>query len=400
MKFRWHLFFLLLAVVTTVLLFLIPQQPIWEIAGQPKVWWVRGSVKDREWYLIVSDAEQKQWHLETYRGYDRNPSQRLLLDIPSTKGSYQHVFLGTAQVQDAALVFMDMWTERTSDGGLRVEETAWLLDQQTGKRLRSEPFKLAAMGNRAVAGNRIALAELEHVWLYDGKHDPGRPIALKYAGNLTFSSDGKLLFCTSSASNQLYVIDWEKGIARELTDFPHRVYSMNSITNDTLVIRNRGGEVSRWKWNGTQLIQVSPGIHILYNAWPMRSKVDPQGHLHVAGVRQKDWPHQLRPLLKWLQSLKVPVERWIPQSDGQLWHVLDDQHRIVRDYHLPGLSRTRFSIYDDLSVEVKQQDSSTTLRLWSDVPRWPNALAAGILVYLAGYVAMRCWRNNYPPLMM
>lgn len=397
MKLRWHLFFLLLAIVTTVLLFLIPQQPSWEIASQPKVWWVRCSVQDREWYLLVGDAEQKQWHLETYRGYERNPSQRLLLDVPSTKGSYQHVYLGTSQVQDAAMVFVDMRMERTSTGGLRVEEQAWLLDQQTGKRLRPEPFKLAGMGNRAVAGNRIALAELEHVWLFESKHDPGRRITLKYAGNLTFSPDGKLLFCTSSVKNQLYVIDWEKGSARELTDFPQKVYSMSFLDNDTLVIMNRSGEVSRWKWNGTKLDQSSPGIHILYNAWPMQSKVDPQGFLHVAGVAQKDWPHQLRPFFIWLKTQGIPVDHWIPQVEGQLWHVLDSQHRIVGDYHASTAPLARYSIYDEFSVEVKQQESSTTLRLWSDAPRWPNALAAGMLVYLAGYVAMRCWRNNYPP---
>ena len=53
-------------------------------------------------------------------------------------------------------------------------------------------------------------------------------------------------------------------------------------------------------------------------------------------------------------------------------------------------------LYDHAVVSMTffTQENSDIMRLWNHAPRWPNALAAGMLVYLAGYVAMRCWRNN------
>ncbi len=393
MRLRWHLVTLLFAAIFTGVYWSWPRGPVWMIENQSLARFAGANADRGEWYTLVSDQDKTNWRIETRNGSDSSIIRTLRLAVPAIKGQTQFLRSKFDPAVDAPLVFVDYWSERQADGGLKTEERAWLLDNNTGQLLRQEPFIQFAMGSLAQYRNRLALAEKDQIRLIEGQEGRVRTIPYKYPTNLTFSPDGRWLVF-SDLEYQLRILNWETGKLVQPAGFSKKVYSLKFLSNDLLVVSSlalAGQEVSRWKWDGERFHAVSPGIVLRSNLWPLFCKLDANGLLHVSTYYGEDWPLRWKPFFTWLQEHKFPIEKWYPLEIGSHWHVLDEQDRLIGEYFEP-LTSSRSKINNQFAVEVRADEkaSTTTITLWNVSPVWPNALALGMMVYLLIYVMVRC----------
>ncbi|MFT3878412.1 MAG: hypothetical protein QM703_01990 [Gemmatales bacterium] len=397
MKLRWHLLSLLVASIAMGLFWSWPRGPVWQLQDERTVRSAGVDLVRNEWHTLVCDTNKSNWRLETRSGIDSQVIRSVPLAIPAVKGITQSTNRGKQVSPEAPIVFVDHWNESQPGGGLKVEERIWLLDSQTGQLLSQEPFILRGMGSVTQHRDRVAIGGAEQVWLLEGKTAQARTVPIKNPGNLKFSLDGRWLACTDYES-LLCFIDWKTGKVVRPLGFTKQVYSLGFITHDTVVLSMSvlaGQEISRWRWDGEMLHQLSPGIVLSSNMWPLLHKSHPNGLLHVCVNTNEDWPLHLKPLLVWLEEHHVPISRWFPREHGFHWHALDDKDRIVREYHEP-IESKGIQLNQQYAVEIRRvdQSSATIVALWNTSPVWPNALALCMVIYLLLYVFARCMKHQ------
>lgn len=393
MKLRWHLLSLLLASIVTGLFWFSPRGPVWQLEDHRTVRSAGVDTIRNEWHTLVCDSNKSNWRVETRSGIESQVIRSVPLALPACKGINQYMNRVREASSEAPLVFVDLCSESQPSGDLKVEMRVWLLDSQTGQLLRPEPFILSANGAVAQHRDRVAIGGADQLWLLEGKAGQGRTVQLKNAMNMKFSTDGRWLACTDAAS-LLCFIEWETGMVKRPVGFTNQVHSLAFISNDTVVLSMSmlaGQEVSRWRWDGETLHPVSPGIVLPSNMWPLFSKHDPNGRLHISVQTNEDWPLQMKPLLSWLEAHQVPIAQWFPRENGFHWHVLDDKDRSVREYHEPRQNKY-IQLNHPYALEIRPgvRSAGTIVVVWNTSPVWPNALALGMVVYILLYVIVRC----------
>lgn len=271
---------------------------------------------------------------------------------------------------------------------------------------RAEILNWNSFGLIAGHHDKLAFFEKGHVILFDLRTRKERAIKTGGRPFLMFSSDGSLLACLSDLGGKLRLIDWQSGELRTALPESMDVGCYRFLNNDTLLAGVQVGretKYSRWRWDGQSMKPLTPGIvlatQVFFPSVKIQGDMSITKECHVCVSDAIDWPLLISPLFKWLEAKNIPIERWVGKNGYKHWFVLDQQDRIVNQYYEQSLHKHR-ELYQSLTVESQYNEHGLSIfRLWNHAPRWPNALAAGMLVYLAGYVAMRCWRNNYPPLM-
>ncbi len=402
MRLRTHCLFLLLAIVLSIFFDFWLRDPVWQMRDQRKVRFGGVNTVCNEWSLLVSDDNNENWCLETRKGNERQVVRSVPLSVPKLKGKSQHVRISPNGTTGAPLVFIDHWNESQPDGSLKVEERAWLMDQETGQLLRQEPIIGYGMGPIANHRDRIALIDKEQVWLFNDKNDPGRSVPMKFAANLTFSPDGKWLVCTLVQSQQLYFIDWKTASLIKPLNFDKMVHSLGFLSDDVILISEQhlsGQKVSRWRWDGKELHAISPGVVLRSNSWPLRFIQQSDGTLHVSVFIEKGWPKRWTSFFYWLLEKNIPIERWYPQEYQWHFHVLDSMDRPIREFEEPWQMKLLPAI-KPYAVEIQPVNNSsmTVITLWNTSPTWPNSLAVGLLIYLALYTIARCcFTLSIPP---
>lgn len=357
----------------------------------------------KEWTTLVGDQERKNWWIDTRAGRDPTVIRRLKLELPPLTGEYPYfgASISVLKMSCDAVICHEYVKVGNSSSRVQIEFRYCLLDPSTGELLRRFTIPNNPIDSIAGHGSKLAFVENGTIKLFDVGTKIERSIKVANPINLTFSSDGKLLACVSRITNTLYFINWEKAVLIEPVGTPVKAESFCFVTNDTILLAHDRGlrdvlEVhSRWHWDGSALKQVSPGIKLPNNQVFPFVKVTLGGELHVSTQTLKDWHLQLKPLLQWLADKKVAIESWYHKQVFRHWVVLDEHDQIKREYYEGGNRRKRRELFDQLSVEVASEPgyTSSTITLWNEHPVWPNALAAGMMLYLFLYVVMLVWQD-------
>jgi hypothetical protein len=353
MKLRWHFLFLIISGAIAGYLLFSWQKPLWEIPAPRHVSFANADPVKKEWHCIVQDEKQEYWY-ETRAGRDPKVIRRQQLLFPASTRILP--------------------TRMNTDGSIVVDE------------------------------HRLAMVDRTNVVLYDLHTNISRVIPVGEQPFLSFSPDGKLLACLSPPDSKLRFIDWatEQLIDAFQEDKPVKRFQF--IGNNTLlvgtVLGSSEAKFRRYHGDGVALQPITPGIKLqTRNRLPL-AKTSKSGELHIAFGETECWPTEIKLFCEWLEGMNIPVPLWYPKRFHVHWCVLNEKDQIIREYD-EKTKHLQQELYDHAVVSMTffTQENSDIMRLWNHAPRWPNALAAGMLVYLAGYVAMRCWRNNYPPLM-
>ncbi|MFT3882791.1 MAG: hypothetical protein QM703_24450 [Gemmatales bacterium] len=374
-------------------------QPLWQIEEARPVSFDKVDAARKEWTTLTGDADRKNWWIETRAGRDPTVIRRLKLELPPLKGQNPYlswrIFLKDAMPCDAIVCYQSV-EDLSSTKREFIVFTFFIVSQRTGNVVRS--FRIVNNPYTLIAGygSKLAFVEGDYIKLFDVATNTERSISVRSeAACLEFSPDGKLLGCVSKNSTVLNFIDWDKAVLIEPVTSKKPVTSFSFITNDTLLLAHDQPLLdadsfhARWRWDGKELKQISPGIKLKSRQSLPVVKMTANGELHLSFYAVTDWPLRFKSLLQWLADKKIPIEKWVHRQIYDHWVVLDDQDRLQREYYEEDRYLRRV-LYDQLSVEVEpdKQFTTSTITFRNEHPVWPNALAVGVVIYLLLYVMM------------
>lgn len=401
MKPRWHLLFLSIAVAVTILTAYLLDTSIWQIEDPRLVSFDRYDAKHNEWSVLVGSLDKSDWSIEKRSCRDAKVIQRVILELPSVHARNPYCSVNAAlprNCSSSAVIcneFVGFYSSKTGPVEyLRI----FILDSASGKLIRT--FNLSdgivpnsPAGQITAHGEKVALIEKEKIILLDTGTRLERSLNSAFPKCLAFSPDGSQLAYVDRSLHKLFFIDWDQGVAIQPEMPECWVVSFCFVANDTLLVsycnpESRGlPKFARWRKNGVNMTQITPGIPLLIEQHVPYAKIV-AGALHVKVSEIHEWPVHYRSFFNWLAEKKIPIEDWFPKQSWQRWYVLNDQDQIVSGYDKRNGQRNE--IYDHLSVEFELRAQGTIIRLWNEHPVWPNALAAGLILYLFLYVLRRC----------
>ncbi|HQR05880.1 MAG TPA: hypothetical protein PLN21_03605 [Gemmatales bacterium] len=395
MKWYWHLLFLFVAGVAAWFASDWLSQPLWQIEEARPVSFDKFDEARKEWTTLTGDAERKNWWIETRAGCDPTVIRRLKLELPPLTGDipYFGSSVSLMSFSGDAVLCHEYIRLGNPNANVSVEMRYCILDPVTGKVLRRFTIPNNPLGQIAGDHSRVAFTEGVFIRMFDINTKKERSIKVGNTQCLSFSPDGKLLACVDRGNDTFYLIDWENAVLIEPLQSAKKVSSFCFLTNDSLLLAHDSSRNemvhSRWRWDGSSLKQVSPGVRLSSQQFMPLVKPNHTDELHLSVNSVKDWPMQLKSLFQWLADTKFPIERWIPKQYRRHWVVLDDQDHIQREYYESNQGR-RHALYDQLSVEVEpdKQFGSATITFWNEHPVWPNSLAVGVVLYLLLYVML------------
>lgn len=399
---RWHFLFMLLSIIAALFSGYFLNAPIWQIEDSRFINFDKFSEARKEWSVIVGDQDRSYWWIETRSGRDATVIRRLKLDLPPLTKPHNYYGLRESLLRnDTSDAIICCFRQRNSTPALgsSVIQHTYILDSETGKILRKFSTVDYRVGKIASHGYKVAFFEGEKLILYDLKKKTERSIPLTDADSLAFSPDGSMLACKADY-NVLTLIDWDQGAPICPLSNGKYIGSFCFIANDVLLILEHSisdwGVHRRWRWNGSSLLPISPGVKLPSRTTLIDIKQSADGTLHLVMDYLLRWPTKFDSIFEWLTEKGIPVERWFPKSLHKLCVVLNNQDQILRQYYedIAQDRGRRIKLYDQLGIDFESQEQRTIIRFWSNYPVWPNATAAGLLVYLGLYVIIRCITLN------
>lgn len=389
MKPRWHLLFLLLSLATALLVAYLLSNPIYEINDVRHISFNQCNPERKEWSVIVGSQDMKNWWLETRAGRSPDVVRKLAIELPILETGMPYEGTNFQYASDFIVCSKSNGLYHT-ETRVVVEHLKYLLHVGTGKLLRRLTYLQSADGMIALHGSKYAYVENSRLTLMDNNRNKSHVLNMPGADHLQFSPDGKLL--AAIQQNELALINGESAKVLSLLRDQKKIVTFRFISNDTLLITFNSNdeyfEHSRWRWNGTNLLQISPGVRQEQCFINPKIKIFPIGEIHLCTNPEFRWPPPLHPFLNWLTEKGVTVERWLSRKNYDRWILIDESNQVQQVYF--ELHTSRRPLFDSLSAEVSQGATSATIRLWNEHPFWPNALAAGVLLYLFLYVLKRC----------
>jgi hypothetical protein len=386
-KKRWHFLFFLISIGVCVFWMLFPPQPIWQSVVPNHTRFSGFDEQKQEWYALTSDENNADWAMETRRGLDSAVALRVKLEIPALQGDFRILQLTTdiACVRDIKSIYKDK--------GLTVETTLWIVDRVHGRLILPKPIQ--SLGNAYMIdthASKIAEAQMEKLVLHDVLEHSTKELPLKGLYFVKFSPNGKLLLGLNEMRTSLNVIhlDSLQHSQQKLPDV-RKIRCYAFLNDETLLLQDERGIASRWKWDGAQFQRMTKGVEASRSLYPLPYRQMHHGELALLAFIRPEWPLWCEDGLRLLERIGLPVNSWFRKQQVTRWNVYDKQDRLIRRIDAPLLSLQQ-PIYNHYAVEVKSTGrSSTHIQFWSTVPRWPNSLAAGMLVYLGLYVAYRIY---------
>jgi len=385
MKLRWHLVSLFLAIAVAGVMWLSTNGPLWQLDGYEFVRFAGYCEATQELRSLVAKDHGKSWYLETRDVHDGRFIREVMLEMPVGVEGFFHIANGNS-VQPGLTPVVLVQSIRRNTSSI---DQCYLFDPKTGARLRKVPFALKSDITPMVRGDRIAIVTTRDLWLIDERNVQGRSFNIVGIECLQISYDGK--WVAYFGQDGVHIIEWETGKNHLVLESDKTNYfSLMSFQRDgrlLLASYDSGFRMSRWRWDGKRLQQVTPEF-VAYDqigGGPFGTLLikEEGSRCHVASYAYVGWPSEIRTVCRWLEAQGLNVKKWLPYETRFAWHVLDDDNHELSRYEQAAFGPIILS--DRLSVKYMG-----SIELWVTSPRWPNLLALGMMVYLLIYVIVRC----------
>ncbi|MFO0814417.1 MAG: hypothetical protein U0796_14440 [Gemmatales bacterium] len=371
-------------------------EPVMRWTHQGPASFDRYNAVKKEWSLLVGTPDRREWWIETRSGRNHHVTARLPLNLPPSLGQF-HYFgssTGLTKYRGNAILCSDYVREKD---GFKFHYL--MLDPNNGEILQRFSIDFSPHGKIDGDGDRIAFAAADDLALYDLKSRTKRTIPCGSVSNLFFSPDGNHVGYIDWHTRTFHLVEWETGKKLNTHQIPRTAESFCFLDNNTIMLIHDSEQqmannksnctLSRWRWNSDELVQISHGVRINNKAFFPSVKYVSPNELHLCVDADYDWPLSFKPILQWLSSRNWHPERWYPQKYYYHWRVLNEQDRVVSEYYSDNHTPTEIGTGLAVEIETDIDFSKNSITVRNTNAIWPNALASGLLIYIAICVFMK-----------
>ena len=386
-----RLLILLLSLGTAIGFWCWARSPVWRVDGYEYIRPAGHFEKDGKLVSLVGRNGKSEWYIET-RDFD---SGRLMsdvkLDIPQRLGELYCLPMADRQKGDFQLIGVIDYCPN-----MPIKNNVWVFDLRTGARLNKAAFVVPFFNDSWSLGGRLAVFQEDKLILIDQEHPTGREIKYNRITSARIASDGT--FVVVAKENGIHIVDWKSGqeLASEKLPSSGSTLYLAMTRNNLIVVgwddQKQYRNLQFRRWTGKTLEKAAHDVKLAADGsttsmigglW-VRESVD--GKLTVASHAGMDWPEPYRVLCRWLTAQGLDLQRWMSHETVLLWYELDSNYQIARRFEKP--AKSPMPLNERLAVEYPWIDTES-LTMWNTKPKWPNAMAMGIVMYLLLYVWSR-----------